>query len=336
MDPPRLVSPVFDLGDGNITLRYAYWLYRDDTDGDDSLKVEVTTNGVDWVQIAQHEESQEAWRTNAVLLDSFVTPSAATQVRFSIMDNPNTSVVESAIDAVRFTIDCPDCNENGLFDSADIAFGSAVDCNSNGVPDECDLADGTSSDCDGGPAGDPAPGAAIFQNICFGCHNIDGSGGPTFPGPNVRNQPRTRLWEMLLDPANQHPGGLHPEFDAQDFADIEAYLSDTGGRGRPDLIPDECQALTDCDGNGASDGCDLASGDRVDLDFDGTPDACGPCITTRGDGDFDCDVDLGDFARVQECFTGATLALDCRFTVLVAAASTQTTTATWIIPTLTP
>ncbi len=303
--PTRLVSPAFDLaGQGPITLRYAYWLYRDDIDGDDSLKVEASTNGIDWTLLVQHDTSLEQWRTHAVTLNDWVTPSATTQVRFSIQDNPNTSVVEAGIDAVQFTVDCPDCNANGVFDSADIALGSASDCNSNGVPDACDLAGGTSSDCDGGPAGVPDDGATIFQNICFGCHNIDGSGGPTYPGPNIRNTPRTRLWEMLLDPENQHPGGLHPEFDAQDFADVEAYLSDTGGRGRPDGVPDDCQALVDCDGDGASDGCALEAGARVDLDFDGTPDACGPCLTTRGDGDADCDVDLADFARMQACYTG--------------------------------
>ncbi len=31
-----------------------------------------------------------------------------------------------------------DCNQNGVEDSVDIAFGSSSDVNKNGVPDECE------------------------------------------------------------------------------------------------------------------------------------------------------------------------------------------------------
>jgi len=40
-----------------------------------------------------------------------------------------------------------DCNENGMSDGADIAFGDSLDCNQNLIPDECDIANGTSEDC---------------------------------------------------------------------------------------------------------------------------------------------------------------------------------------------
>jgi|GEM_PF-2826482 len=33
-----------------------------------------------------------------------------------------------------------DCNDNGIEDSVDIAFGSSSDANANGVPDECERA----------------------------------------------------------------------------------------------------------------------------------------------------------------------------------------------------
>ncbi len=38
-----------------------------------------------------------------------------------------------------FDLAGPDCNDNGLCDSRDIAEGTSPDCNSNGVPDECEL-----------------------------------------------------------------------------------------------------------------------------------------------------------------------------------------------------
>ncbi|MGD2110813.1 MAG: hypothetical protein PVI86_15655, partial [Phycisphaerae bacterium] len=43
----------------------------------------------------------------------------------------------------------PDCNENGIPDTCDIASGLDRDCNFNGILDRCDIADGTSDDCDG-------------------------------------------------------------------------------------------------------------------------------------------------------------------------------------------
>lgn len=41
-----------------------------------------------------------------------------------------------------------DCTGTGRPDSCDIQSGSARDCNRNGIPDDCDLAAGTSQDCD--------------------------------------------------------------------------------------------------------------------------------------------------------------------------------------------
>ncbi|HRX86330.1 MAG TPA: PQQ-dependent sugar dehydrogenase [Phycisphaerae bacterium] len=303
--PTTLISPMVDLSAGDATLQYAYWYTRDDQDGIDTLYVEVSVNGGgSWTQVAQHATSASVWRTNSVFLDNYVTPSAITQVRFRVADNPNNSVIEAGIDAVSFSLACPDCNSNGIDDELEIAAGTASDCNGNMLPDDCDLAAGTSSDCDGGPVGVAANGAVHFQNICFGCHNIDGTGGPGFPGPNIRNRPRAFIWNELQNPAKQHPGGLHPEFDQQDFADIEAYLADGGSRGRPDLIPDECQALADCDNDSITDACELEAGSQVDANYDGVPDDCSACSTTIGDGDADCDVDLYDYALLQGCMSG--------------------------------
>jgi hypothetical protein len=123
-------------------------------------------------------------------------------------------------------------------------------------------------------------GEVIFSTSCFGCHNDDGSGGEGFPGPNIRNYSRVQIWNMLLPPT-KHPGGAHPEYTQQDFADIEAWLADGGSRGRPDEILDDCQitrVITDCDGDTDIDGCELESGSQVDLNYDGLPDSCEPPV----------------------------------------------------------
>ncbi|MCB9851179.1 MAG: PQQ-dependent sugar dehydrogenase [Phycisphaerales bacterium] len=302
--PTRLISPVLDLSAGGVTLSYAYWFAGTTVDGTDHLQVEVSVNGgTNWTEVAVYDTPIEQWLTDSIVLDDFVTPSATTQVRFNIQDNPNNSVIEGGIDAVRFIVPCPDCNSNGIADDAEIAGGTSPDCDSNGLPDDCDIADGA-ADCDGGPVGSVAGGAAIVQSICFGCHNVNGTGGPGFPGPNIRNHSRAFIWNKLQNPAANHPGGLFPQFTQQDFADIEAYLADNGSRGRPDLIPDVCQVLADCDSDEMSDGCELEAQTQTDLDYDGFPDECILCTTTPGDGDGDCDADLRDYAKLQECYTG--------------------------------
>ena len=176
--------------------------------------------------------------------------------------------------------DCTDCNNNGVRDECD----GLPDCNANNIPDQCEFADcngnstndvcdiasGASDDCDGGPIGNSAGGAAIFASLCFTCHAADGSGNI---GPDIRNYSRKQIWTKLLSPTT-HPGGAHPEYGMQGFADLEAFLAQSGGRGRPDNIPDECQTTADCDNDAVSDACELENGTQFDTDYDGIPDSC--------------------------------------------------------------
>ncbi len=300
--PTILTSPTIDLSADDITLRYAYWYYNDDDDPEDYLRVEVSTDDGDtWVEVALHQESMQQWRTNSVFLDDFVTPTSGTRIRFTTIDNPNDTVLEAAVDAILIRRECDDCNNNGVDDEQDIADGTSQDCNGNGIPDECDTAPGgASEDCDGGVVGVIEDGATLFGIWCFGCHNDDGSGGPEFPGPDIRNKSRREIWTKLLPPTD-HPGGAHPEFTDQDFANLEAFLADFGSRGRPDRIPDECQDLEDCNSNGIADGCDLEAGTMVDLDYDGIPDQCQALI---GDIDNNGAVDLVDYALFASCIMG--------------------------------
>ncbi|HRW53678.1 MAG TPA: PQQ-dependent sugar dehydrogenase, partial [Phycisphaerae bacterium] len=258
------------------------------------------------------------------LLSAGWTPSADTRIRFTANDANTQSVVEAGIDAVRVcklqiddcnvnciddaedianmtSFDCNDngipdeceegvtpcdCNNNGVNDAIDLATQASADCNSNGIPDECDIASGFSTDCDGGPVGDVAAGQTRLMTFCAGCHNTDGTGGMGFPGPNIRNRTRVFIWNKLLPPTD-HPGGAFPGFTQQNFADLEAFLSDTGGRARPDLIPDSCQVLQDCDGDMTPDGCEFDAGTQEDLNHDGIPDDCVEQCANAADGDLD-------------------------------------------------
>jgi hypothetical protein len=192
-----------------------------------------------------------------------------------------------------------DCNDNGVPDDQDIADGTSADCNENQVPDECDIADGTSVDCDGGPVGVAYYGEQIFNTSCVGCHGPEGQGGEGYPGPSLRNKTRVDIWNKLLPPTD-HPGGAFPDFTQEDFAALEAYLADGGSLGRPDIVPDECQTLADCDDNQVADGCDLEDGTLVDLDYDGQPDSC----ELWGDFDNNGLVELADYAALSDCMSG--------------------------------
>ena len=187
----------------------------------------------------------------------------------------------------------PDCNNNGIPDNTDIANATSADCDNNTVPDECQIAANPGLDCDGGPVGVAAGGAAIFSTTCVGCHNTNGQGGlgcggpgGNCPGPNIRNKSRKFIWNKLLPPTN-HPGGAHPEFNQQDFANLEAFLADGGSRGRPDNILDSCQTLVDCNGNTQRDACELEAGTAFDLDYNGVPDTCQCAGPATGDGNGD-------------------------------------------------
>lgn len=193
-----------------------------------------------------------------------------------------------------------DCNSNGINDAIDISSMTSADCNGNSIPDECDIVANPDLDCDGGPVGVAAAGQVLFDSICIACHNTNGTGGSGVPcggpcpGPSLRNKTRVQLWNKLLPPTT-HPGGAHPEYDQQDFADIEAFLADGGSKGRPDKVLDTCQTLADCDQDGATDGCELRAGTQVDADYDGIPDDCAsPCGAADGDMNADTVLDARD------------------------------------------
>jgi glucose/arabinose dehydrogenase len=146
------------------------------------------------------------------------------------------------------------------------------DCNANTIADSCEIAFGEIDDFEGGAVGNVAAGQLTLARNCASCHRPTGTGAF---GPNIRNKTRSQLQDKLTAPTT-HPGGSFSSLGGTDFANLEAFLSDQGSRGRPDGVPDACQGtLADCDGNGVSDGKELALGTSQDLDFDGRPDSCG-------------------------------------------------------------
>ena len=112
----QLTSPSFDLSSGG-SISYAYYLRLTESNGADSLLVEISSNGDlgPWTTIAQHmTDGGTAWRTHVVtegdLATAGVILSADMQVRFTANDDTATpSIVEAGVDAFTVSsLDCPD------------------------------------------------------------------------------------------------------------------------------------------------------------------------------------------------------------------------------------
>jgi len=132
----------FSMGDGVV--RYVYWLSNDD--GDDSLVVELSSNGGPWVEAKRYTGGAGGWINDSVPVGASVTPSADVRARFVISDNPNDSVTEAAVDFVRgevFVCEAPaDADSDGVIDSLDncteVANPDQTDSNGDGYGNICD------------------------------------------------------------------------------------------------------------------------------------------------------------------------------------------------------
>ncbi len=116
--PTVLTSPVLDLSGvpGNAVLSYARWFSNDDQRagiGDqDRLVIEITDDaGARWTTLETVDQSMggDAWTNMRWTMADHISLTSQVQVRFTVMDNPNDSVMEAAIDA--FIIEGLDCGE---------------------------------------------------------------------------------------------------------------------------------------------------------------------------------------------------------------------------------
>lgn len=96
--PRTLTSPPFDIPYPNAELRYAYWLFS--SAQNDSLRVELSLDGIQWVTARTHTVANGGWREDRIDIGSHVTTGSTVRVRFSISDTPNDSITEAAIDDV--------------------------------------------------------------------------------------------------------------------------------------------------------------------------------------------------------------------------------------------
>ncbi len=107
----RLISPIIDMSQGEVTISYDYVLRLDVSRRDDEILVHIndTTQPANWIEIARHIlDGGLDWRTQTItdgqLRAAGVTLSSAMKLRFTVRDASPDSVVEAAIDAFKVTV----------------------------------------------------------------------------------------------------------------------------------------------------------------------------------------------------------------------------------------
>ncbi|MFH0982056.1 MAG: hypothetical protein V2A79_11000 [Planctomycetota bacterium] len=110
--PTMLISPTFSLsGASNPVLQYARWWANDDQDSDPFEVAISNDNGATWYLVETVANVPAAWVERSVYFTDVLgaEPLTATmKIRFSASDNPNNSIDEGGVDAVKvFDIECP-------------------------------------------------------------------------------------------------------------------------------------------------------------------------------------------------------------------------------------
>jgi hypothetical protein len=94
---PVLAAAAYD----SLQLRYWRWFYQGAGPGPDTLRVEVTGDGINWKTVDELGSKANQWTESVHDLGGLVSPSDALQVRFVVTDAGGESIVEGGVDDVR-------------------------------------------------------------------------------------------------------------------------------------------------------------------------------------------------------------------------------------------
>ncbi|MBT8485754.1 MAG: hypothetical protein KJO43_09250, partial [Phycisphaerae bacterium] len=125
--PTRLISPVMELAGTDPIIEYARWFTNDDLDID-RLDVHVSNDGgASWMLVESVPHAGEVWVSRSFRLLDFVTATDEVQLRFSATDQPNDSVTEAGIDAVKvIELVCSDVCVGDLDGTGDVGFSDLL------------------------------------------------------------------------------------------------------------------------------------------------------------------------------------------------------------------
>ncbi|MCP3905694.1 MAG: trypsin-like serine protease [Planctomycetes bacterium] len=124
--PTTLYSPILDataVNDPDARISYARW-FTSDT-GEDEMIVEVSDNDLDWEELERATTNSGGWQDVSFRIADKITVNDTFRIRFNVADQPNNSIVEAGIDAVRIIAHvCPavpgDVNGDEVVNFADI------------------------------------------------------------------------------------------------------------------------------------------------------------------------------------------------------------------------
>ncbi len=96
-----LLSPIFDLSDA-VSASVSYWRWytnnAGNNPGEDWWRVDVTSNGIDWVPLEATQATAAVWTEMSFDLTAYITLSNRVQIRFIADDSVNPSLVEAGVD----------------------------------------------------------------------------------------------------------------------------------------------------------------------------------------------------------------------------------------------
>jgi len=94
-----LTTPVLDMsGMADPTIHYAQWYAMNSPGEPDSMLVEITRDGTNWVRMLSTMTSKPYWEHRTFRVRDYVTPGPAMQVRFIAQDQPPEGIVEAGVD----------------------------------------------------------------------------------------------------------------------------------------------------------------------------------------------------------------------------------------------
>lgn len=99
--PIRLISPAFDLTQGEAAFSFYVWFYHEDVGKVQPFKVHLSPDdGVTWVPVDDIFHTP-LWTRKVYLVSDYITPTSKVKVRFTVRDKPDNSVVEALVDDFR-------------------------------------------------------------------------------------------------------------------------------------------------------------------------------------------------------------------------------------------
>lgn len=119
-----ILTPEFDLTPyADPVLSYMRWFTNNmgASPDVDNFDVFIRSTGNNWTLIERSRRSDRSWRRNVVRVSDFVQPTATVQLRFTANDLPPESLVEAAIDDIRFYDLAPAASVKDLFNQMKIS-----------------------------------------------------------------------------------------------------------------------------------------------------------------------------------------------------------------------